>query len=333
MAAWRACASTARSCRTGGSWAGSANESRSRRGGERRRRPHLQRHVLRAEAQPDHARPRAQHERRLGNAPPPRSRSRLGDRQAGRRRPKSGASSSTRITSRATIPTPPRSKARATARHGPNSCRARSCRRTRATSSSTSSRRDGPFTHLRMNVYPDGGVSRLRVWGMATDRRTRATRPRGASTRCSIRDELRKVCASTAWVRAHVRRASVRVVGSDVGRGDEASGSRSTHEDWLEAFAAHPRIGERKAGWSVAGTVGNAHRHPRKRMDAHRRRQPRLRGKVRLRLSHLRDRQERRGDARESRTAAAERPRRQNCTSPPRSMPRSRRCGWINWCE
>ena len=23
----------------------------------------------------------------------------------------------------------------------------------------------GPFTHLRLNVYPDGGVSRLRVWG------------------------------------------------------------------------------------------------------------------------------------------------------------------------
>ncbi|MFL6541466.1 MAG: hypothetical protein ACJ8HU_11955 [Chthoniobacterales bacterium] len=25
----------------------------------------------------------------------------------------------------------------------------------------------GEFTHLRLNIYPDGGVSRLRVWGTA----------------------------------------------------------------------------------------------------------------------------------------------------------------------
>ena len=24
----------------------------------------------------------------------------------------------------------------------------------------------GEFTHLRLNIYPDGGVSRLRVWGL-----------------------------------------------------------------------------------------------------------------------------------------------------------------------
>ena len=23
----------------------------------------------------------------------------------------------------------------------------------------------GPFTHLRLNIYPDGGISRLRAWG------------------------------------------------------------------------------------------------------------------------------------------------------------------------
>jgi allantoicase len=25
---------------------------------------------------------------------------------------------------------------------------------------------DAPVTHVRLNIYPDGGVSRLRVWGM-----------------------------------------------------------------------------------------------------------------------------------------------------------------------
>ena len=32
----------------------------------------------------------------------------------------------------------------------------------------------GPFTHLRLNVFPDGGVSRLRVWGTATPAGRRA---------------------------------------------------------------------------------------------------------------------------------------------------------------
>jgi allantoicase len=27
-------------------------------------------------------------------------------------------------------------------------------------------------THLRLNIYPDGGVSRLRVWGMPAPRAT-----------------------------------------------------------------------------------------------------------------------------------------------------------------
>ena len=26
----------------------------------------------------------------------------------------------------------------------------------------------GPFTHVRLDVFPDGGVSRLRVWGTRT---------------------------------------------------------------------------------------------------------------------------------------------------------------------
>ena len=27
----------------------------------------------------------------------------------------------------------------------------------------------GPFTHLRVDVYPDGGISRLRAWGHVTE--------------------------------------------------------------------------------------------------------------------------------------------------------------------
>jgi len=30
----------------------------------------------------------------------------------------------------------------------------------------------GPVTHARLNIYPDGGVSRLRLLGASTHRRT-----------------------------------------------------------------------------------------------------------------------------------------------------------------
>ncbi len=60
---------------------------------------------------------------------------------------------------------------------------------------------DGPFTHLRLNVYPDGGVSRLRVWGTATERDD-APRRCSASTRSFIRTS----CARSVRRRAGSRR-------------------------------------------------------------------------------------------------------------------------------
>ena len=56
-----------------------------RRGGARRRRAGVQRHVLRAEAQPDHAGPRGEHERRMGDEAAARAGTRLGHRAARRR--------------------------------------------------------------------------------------------------------------------------------------------------------------------------------------------------------------------------------------------------------
>ena len=39
-------------------------------------------------------------------------------------------------------------------------------------------RHDGRFTHVRLNIYPDGGVARLRVWGEARPDWTRVGRKR-----------------------------------------------------------------------------------------------------------------------------------------------------------
>ena len=115
----------------------------------------------------------------------------------------------------------------------------------------------GPFTQLRLNVYPDGGVSRMRVWGVATAAGRRAAVVRRVNTLFHPR-ELLQVCASKEWaMRMYVARPfpdweSLVYVARQVWE-------RLDDEHRLEAFAGHPRIGERKAGWSSqeqSGTRG-----------------------------------------------------------------------------
>jgi allantoicase len=114
----------------------------------------------------------------------------------------------------------------------------------------------GPFTHLRLNVYPDGGVSRLRVWGVATANGRRNGAVRHVNSLFDA-GELRKVCASARWIEAM---AAARPFAS----WDEMLGAANRiwfaldASDWLEAFAGHPRIGEKKPGWSAQEQSGTA---------------------------------------------------------------------------
>jgi allantoicase len=130
---------------------------------------------------------------------------------------------------------------------------------------------DGPFTHLRVNVYPDGGVSRLRVWGMATVEGRRAAAVRRIDSLMTPH-ELLKVCGSKDWaMRMWVARPfktweSLTYVAGEVW-------DRLDDTQWLEAFAAHPRIGDRKPGWSSqeqAGTSGAAEETMRALADGNR---------------------------------------------------------------
>lgn len=118
---------------------------------------------------------------------------------------------------------------------------------------------DGPFTHLRLNVYPDGGVSRMRVWGTATGDGRRAAAVKRVNTLLDP-DILLNVNASTKWAKAM---ADARPFGSweEMMATSDRIWSSLEPADWLEAFAAHPRIGDRKPGWSSqeqAGTRGAA---------------------------------------------------------------------------
>jgi allantoicase len=113
---------------------------------------------------------------------------------------------------------------------------------------------DAPFTHLRLNVYPDGGVSRMRVWGKATVEGRRDAAVQRVNTLFHPR-ELLKVCASEDWA---MRMFVARPFDSWKSMVEAAKEiwSRLDNDQWLEAFAAHPRIGERKAGWSLQEQSG-----------------------------------------------------------------------------
>jgi allantoicase len=118
-------------------------------------------------------------------------------------------------------------------------------------------RGEGPFTHVRVNVFPDGGISRLRVWGTATANGRRAAALQRVNSLFDGR-ELLKVCASPSWVETMM---AGRPFASWQDMIAHARAIELTEEEWLAAFAAHPRIGERKAGWSSqeqSGTRGAA---------------------------------------------------------------------------
>jgi allantoicase len=106
----------------------------------------------------------------------------------------------------------------------------------------------GPFTHVRLNIYPDGGVSRLRLFGMLSWAGLIAARVARLDTLtgAEAEAELLACCGSPAW---SAKMAALRPFG-DMSRAlasaDEVWAGLEK-ADWLEAFRAHPRIGEAKA--------------------------------------------------------------------------------------
>ncbi len=128
----------------------------------------------------------------------------------------------------------------------------------------------GPVTHVRLRVYPDGGVSRLRVFGVLDDaqRAALAVRRLDALPEADARAELAACLASSRWVDAML---AARPFGSAAGVREvaRATWAAAQGEGWREALAAHPRIGEKTAaagaeravvakGWSKQEQSGMA---------------------------------------------------------------------------
>ncbi len=122
-------------------------------------------------------------------------------------------------------------------------------------------RRVGAITHLRLSVFPDGGIARMRAWGtpalaiesgLDTINQLDDDQARAAFLRC---------CGSRLWAETMTARRPFEDATALLRQGERTWWS--LREDaWLEAFAAHPPIGDASAstreawaGGEQAGTI------------------------------------------------------------------------------
>ncbi|HEX9369334.1 MAG TPA: 2-oxo-4-hydroxy-4-carboxy-5-ureidoimidazoline decarboxylase, partial [Vicinamibacterales bacterium] len=108
--------------------------------------------------------------------------------------------------------------------------------------------RDVRASHVRLNIYPDGGVSRFRVLGVpdAEARRGAVLRQLNAMDDPEIRAELADVCAAPAWIDRMAASRPFATPAAVLAAADTAAGAVKP-DDWREAFGHHPPIGARAA--------------------------------------------------------------------------------------
>jgi allantoicase len=103
-------------------------------------------------------------------------------------------------------------------------------------------------THVRLNIFPDGGISRCRVFGAPTPsaRRSAVLRVLNIMDEPDARATLANYLGSAAWI-DRMLRARPFASAHDIIAASDAAAATLGRDDWLEAFRHHPRIGERTA--------------------------------------------------------------------------------------
>jgi len=104
-----------------------------------------------------------------------------------------------------------------------------------------------PATRVRFNIYPDGGVARLRIYGVPDERALVEARLRWLNSLpdYAARSVLLNCCGSLKWADSMTQHRPF----ADVKQLIDwhlATCDHLSQEDWKEAFAAHPKIGEEK---------------------------------------------------------------------------------------
>ncbi len=112
---------------------------------------------------------------------------------------------------------------------------------------------------VRFRIFPDGGVSRLRIFGSPSEEGRAAHRLRllNALTASEAQKRLLACCGSRRWASAMTDARpfnsshAIFDTAAEVWRGFEQT-------DWLEAFTAHPKIGERTSDRRAAAEQSGA---------------------------------------------------------------------------
>jgi allantoicase len=101
-----------------------------------------------------------------------------------------------------------------------------------------------PASHLRFNIYPDGGVSRLRIFGRAQipGRGLKGTARFNQLSVTQARKALFDCCGSKKWVAEIIAHRPFSVAADLLETADKSWASLGRRE-WLAAFRYHPAIG------------------------------------------------------------------------------------------
>jgi allantoicase len=105
----------------------------------------------------------------------------------------------------------------------------------------------GAVTHVRFNIFPDGGVSRLRLFGKAlrAGERDRGIEQFNRALPKRARAMLLDCCGSQAWVEQMLKHMPFPDTASTLDTADQVWAELG-REDWLEAFQHHPAIGAKR---------------------------------------------------------------------------------------
>ena len=120
-------------------------------------------------------------------------------------------------------------------------------------------RRIGDVTHLRLSVFPDGGVARLRAWGMPSLEDSPGLAKLNAMPADDATAALLRCCGSRQWAEQVAAARPFEDLAA-LHRIAERIWWSLGESDYLQAFGAHPQIGKTSdsKGWSADEQKGAA---------------------------------------------------------------------------
>lgn len=123
-------------------------------------------------------------------------------------------------------------------------------------------RRIGAVTHLRLNVFPDGGVARMRAWGLPESTPEPGLLRLNSLGAAEAQATLLRCCGSSSWASQLAALRPFEDVPALLRQAERVFWQLAP-SDWLDAYAAHPRIGDRGgSAWSSKEQQGAAKADP-----------------------------------------------------------------------